>query len=217
MTDFEKDLQNINVKLLYVSPEYVLWHAARISHGGDFKYHTEEENRKLITQLIHMGHHSVLEHMVYSFEVNGITRAVLQELVRHRIASYTVSSTRFTLKKVLSKGVSVAELDKYFRIYNDKQYKATMQTIDYMADVLEENPKIRNDELKYYLPENYRVDRLVFTVNLRTLLNFLHLRLSKRALGEIRALATKIYEIQKVNPTPNTYYEEYEKYLNCNK
>lgn len=48
-------------------------------------------------------HKSVLEHLVYSFDIDGISRAVLQELARHRTASLTVKSTRYTMSKDLKK------------------------------------------------------------------------------------------------------------------
>ena len=46
-------------------------------------------------------HHSVLEHSIITFFIKGISRAVLQELVRHRIASYSVKSTRYTLDQIM--------------------------------------------------------------------------------------------------------------------
>ena len=45
-------------------------------------------------------HASTIEHLVYSFDIDGISRACLTELARHRIASYTVKSTRYTLKEL---------------------------------------------------------------------------------------------------------------------
>ena len=46
-------------------------------------------------------HASTIEHLTYSFDIDGISRACLQELARHRIASYTVKSSRYVLAKEL--------------------------------------------------------------------------------------------------------------------
>lgn len=46
-------------------------------------------------------HASTIEHLSYSFDIDGISRACLQQLCRHRIASYTVQSTRYVLSKLL--------------------------------------------------------------------------------------------------------------------
>jgi thymidylate synthase (FAD) len=62
----------------------------------------EVEESELLKQLsfVHF-HHSVLEHSVITFYIKGISRAVLQELARHRIASYSVKSTRYTLDMIM--------------------------------------------------------------------------------------------------------------------
>ena len=51
-----------------------------------------------------MRHSSTLEHLFYNFYIKGISRACLQELARHRIASYSVKSTRYTLKELRGDG-----------------------------------------------------------------------------------------------------------------
>ena len=45
-------------------------------------------------------HASTIEHLNYTFDIDGVSRALLQELARHRIASYSVKSTRYTLKEL---------------------------------------------------------------------------------------------------------------------
>lgn len=57
----------------------------------------------LVNQLANVYHHdSVLEHIILQYAIKGISRGVLQELVRHRIASYTVQSTRYTMSSVIN-------------------------------------------------------------------------------------------------------------------
>ena len=62
--------------------------------------HTEENKRlKRIKTVANQNKHaSVIEHLVYSFDVDGVSRALLQELARHRHQNLTVRSTRYTLK-----------------------------------------------------------------------------------------------------------------------
>ena len=92
----------MNIKLLNYTPLNICSQAIRTcydSHrlsdnGGD-------KDKELIERVGNKyNHSSVLEHLVYTFEVYGISRACLQELARHRIASLSVKSTRYTLKEL---------------------------------------------------------------------------------------------------------------------
>ena len=64
-------------------------------------YRNEKPNTDLLKRIVNFGHESTIEHIVFNFEIIGISRLCLQEIVRHRIASYTVESTRYTLHKML--------------------------------------------------------------------------------------------------------------------
>jgi len=60
------------------------------------------ENSKLLEQLTWVYfHESILEHIVFNFYLKDFSRGVLQELARHRIASYSVQSTRYTMGDIL--------------------------------------------------------------------------------------------------------------------
>ena len=62
---------------------------------------TGDKDKELINRVGNKNKHkSTLEHLVYTFDVDGISRACLTELARHRIASYSVKSTRYTLKEL---------------------------------------------------------------------------------------------------------------------
>ena len=73
--------------------------------GGCYSTPTDdviEADRALIDRIANQFRHSsTLEHIVYRFSIDGISRACLQELARHRIASYSVKSSRYTLTKEL--------------------------------------------------------------------------------------------------------------------
>ena len=142
-------------------------------------------------------HSSTLEHLNYTFDIDGISRACLQELARHRHASLSVKSTRYTLKELKNEEYfSVDEENdvayKYIvRTYSDVTDRASIASLNYIIQVLKEG--VSNDIAKYCLPESYKTS-LVWTINARSLQNFLQLRTPKSALWEIRELAYAIYD-----------------------
>ena len=153
------------------------------------------KDKELIERLIKNGHHSILEHIYYTFFISGISRLCLQELVRHRIASYSVQSTRYILKKILKNIKIKKDVDKYFvfspdipvEFQREEAYKKIM-----VLKQLKDN--YSNDNLKYLLPENLKTE-LVMSMNCRELRHFLKLRLDKRAHFEIRELAKNVYYV----------------------
>ena len=149
-----------------------------------------DKDLALLKKIIDSKHESVLEHMVFTFKITDISRACLQELARHRIASYSVKSTRYTLKEL--RDTPDNELEKFLikDIEPIVQYSSieSLKKIKIMLNM--PNPDM--DKIKYALPECYKTE-LVWTINLRSLRNFLKLRLSLKAHQEIRKLATMIY------------------------
>lgn len=152
-----------------------------------------ENDTKLLRKIVHTHKHtSTIEHLHLTFKINGISRLCLQELARHRIASYSVKSSRYTLKE-LTKNTDIPEntylssfLVKSGNEIIDYQNIETLKTI---KQLLKSN--IKNDIIKYMLPEAYKVD-LVFSINARALRNLLELRLSGSAHFEIRELANNL-------------------------
>lgn len=149
-----------------------------------------DKDLALLKKIIDSKHESVLEHMVFTFKITDISRACLQELARHRIASYSVKSTRYTLKEL--RDTPDDELEKFLieNIEPIVKYSSieSLKKIKMMLNM--PNPDM--DKIKYALPECYKTE-LVWTINLRSLRNFLKLRLSLKAHQEIRKLANRIY------------------------
>ena len=149
-----------------------------------------DKDLALLKKIIDSKHESVLEHMVFTFKITDISRACLQELARHRIASYSVKSTRYTLKEL--RDTPDNELEKF--LIEDIESIVKSSAIDSLKKIKMmlnmSNPDM--DKIKYALPECYKTE-LVWTINLRSLRNFLKLRLSLKAHQEIRKLATIIY------------------------
>ncbi|WP_044419282.1 FAD-dependent thymidylate synthase [Halarcobacter anaerophilus] len=141
-------------------------------------------------------HASTLEHLSYTFFIDGISRALLQELARHRMASLSVKSTRYTLKELKDEEAFRVEdkqrAEKYLVMTSsDLVNKMSIKALENLREVLQ--TKIGNDVAKYCLPESYKTS-LTWTINARSLQNFIALRTSKSALWEIRNLANAIFE-----------------------
>lgn len=154
-----------------------------------------EKDRQLIDKVGNkFRHSSTLEHLVYTFYVQGISRACLQELARHRMASLSVKSTRYTIKE-LSKEEEFTKADKRAEKYlvftgNELVDEMSVKALENLRICLTKG--IANDKAKYCLPESYKTE-LTWTINARSLQNFLNLRSDGAALWEIQALAREIY------------------------
>ena len=164
----------------------------------DFSNYYKEDNERTgpkDRELIHRvgnknKHASTLEHINYTFDIDGISRACLQELARHRHASMSVKSTRYTLKE-LKEAKYTTQAVMNFLVKVDE---VTDEYNFYALCKIREELKLgkSNDKVKYSLPEAYKTS-LVWTINMRSLQNFLALRTNKAALWEIRDLANLIY------------------------
>ena len=199
----------MKVTLLHHSPLWLASNAIRMSHdnhdksdsidsyGGDI--YIGEKDKALIARVGNkMKHKSVLEQLVYWFDIDGISRACLQELARHRTARLTVKSSRYTLNEL--KITEDSELprflvhtpDSYVNSYNLSLLSQLKTTLICGTS---------NDIAKYMLPEAFKT-RLQWQVDMRNYQSFLELRLDKSALWEIRQLA---YETYKVLPSEHKY------------
>lgn len=150
-------------------------------------------------------HSSTLEHLYYNFYIKGISRACLQELARHRLASYSVKSSRYTLKELKAEDsflpINEANLKRAERFIvktgDDCVDSALVNALENLRLVVASGKA--NDIAKYAMPECYKTE-LSWSVNARSLQNFLALRSAKSALWEIRTLAREIY-----NALPNEH------------
>jgi thymidylate synthase (FAD) len=187
----------MQVTLKHYTPLEVCSHAIRTCWQSFDKSDVGgEKDRALIDRVGNKYKHaSTLEHLVYTFYIQGISRALLQELARHRVASLSVKSTRYTLKE-LKKIEPFAEDDyeaaSEFIVLtrNADVDTASIKALNNLQGLLKQG--ISNDIAKYALPESYKTE-LTWTVNARSLQNFLSLRSSKSALWEIRELAIALY------------------------
>ena len=155
-----------------------------------------EKDKELIDRVGNkFKHASTLEHLVYNFYIEGISRALLQELSRHRMASLSVKSTRYTLKELKSEDIftckDVERAQKYLVLTGVEMVdEMSIKALENLRLVLNEG--ISNDKAKYCLPESYKTE-LTWTINARSLQNFLTLMSDKSALWEIQNLAHALY------------------------
>ena len=80
----------------------VIYAACRQCYSSDFAYNifkkgqsNKEETAKFVKQVIASGHESPLEHVKFTFAIEGVSRALTHQLVRHRLASYSQQSQRY--------------------------------------------------------------------------------------------------------------------------
>jgi thymidylate synthase (FAD) len=134
------------------------------------------------------AHESTLEHVVYTFELT-FSRAVLQQVAKHRIASSSVESTRWALKRIL-KDAKKEDIKNFITLTGDVDIdNNNIEQVWKIAQWCKEKP---NDVTKFALPECFKT-KIMLTINARSLRNWFVLRTSSRALWEIRQVAFDMY------------------------
>ena len=182
--------------------------------GEPYKVEAGGKDKALIDRVGNKNSHSsTLEHLSYNFDISGVSRALMQELARHRMSSFSVKSSRYTLKELKNgfdfinaeyDNLTMAEASKFIVLSgnSDINYYGFL-ALQNLQKALKDNS---NDVAKYVMPESYKTS-LVWTINARSLQNFLQLRTNKAALQEIRNLAYKVFEVL---PEEHKYlFEEY--------
>lgn len=148
-----------------------------------------EGARKMIKAIIKSGHESCIEHASVTFEIDGVSRVVTHELVRHRLASYSQRSQRYVNEAEPSYVVpkEIEENPEANMIYRTAMKDA------WLAYMNLQKLGFKNQISRYVLP-NACTTKICFTANFRSLRNFLKLRCSVRAQPEIRELAYVILD-----------------------
>ena len=189
----------MQITLLTYTPLNICSHAIRTCWQSFEK--SDNGGEKDIELIDRVGnkfkHASTLEHLHYTFYIQGISRALLQELARHRIASLSVKSTRYTLKELRNEQPFLQgdfnNAARYIVLTgNELIDNASIKALENLREILSKTT-ISLDIAKYCLPECYKTE-LTWSTNARSLQNFLALRSSKSALWEIQNLSNKIYD-----------------------
>lgn len=151
-----------------------------------------QNTTQFIEARLKQGHTSIVEHVSFTFEITGISRACAQQLTRHRIASYSMQSQRYVDQ-------SNFEIILPDEIYDNPD--AFNITIDTIAKIKRTYSQLRNlgiskEDARIILPL-CATTTLIATFNTRSLINFFELRCDKAAQAEIRKLAELMHEIVK--------------------
>ena len=171
--------------------------------------------------LTRMGHESPVEHISFTFSVEGVSRSLTHQLVRHRIASYSQRSQRYVreggFEYVIPPSIDKdAETRELFVKTMEEQQRTYDQLADRLADLYKQDlvkeglseMKARStaekkaiEDARYVLP-NACETKIVVTMNARSLLHFFNIRCCNRAQWEIRNLATEMLrQVKQIAPS----------------
>lgn len=205
----------VKVKLLSYTPdgEKLIASAAKLCYSpvgidGIEKNLDEENIESFLTLLMDLNHQSPIEHVSFTFGVEGVSRTLSHQLVRHRIASYSQQSQRYVRLEQFDYIVPPAiEKNKRAREIFSRAMKEDQRHYNEIVEILESEyyeeyrkgkisekqarskaEKRAIEDARYLFP-NACETKLVFTMNTRSLLNFLRLRTCNRAQWEIREMA----------------------------
>lgn len=147
---------------------------------------TEERAKKVIKKVVGMGHLSVVEHAYFTFSVEGVSRSLTHQLVRHRVASYSQQSQRYVsmdkAEYVLPPSIREdPESKMVFKKSMDDSWKAYRQLVK----------KVPKEDARYVLPNACNTN-ITVTMNVRELWHFFSLRCCRRAQWEIRLVAWRM-------------------------
>jgi thymidylate synthase (FAD) len=218
----------VKVRLLTHTPdpERAVASAAKLCYaavGVDqiFETMSDEDVQKFLGRLIELGHGSPFEHASFTFAIEGVSRVLTHQLVRHRIASYSQQSQRYVKLEQFEYIVppNIAANPKAAAIFEEtmkrdqEAYNAIVDAIEApIAEKLISEGK--NEKVAWQTAEKTAIEdarfvfpnacetKIVVTMNARALHNFFEHRCCNRAQWEIRALAVAMLtEVRKLAPT----------------
>lgn len=174
------------------SPIYVVSVAA----GNCYGKHDYSEKR--VKNCVKAGHTSVLEHVSVTFRIEGVSRACMAQITRHRMASFCIESQRY------------CKYDEDF--FNGEWYVMPSSFEDKAASMVEfehavttcaeeytraVDAGVKPEDARYLLPEATKTN-IVMTMNMREIFHFFDMRRDKAAQWEIRQLAEAMAKAMKV-------------------
>ncbi|MBO8169298.1 MAG: FAD-dependent thymidylate synthase [Thermoanaerobacteraceae bacterium] len=178
----------------------------------------DKKTAEFLRKLISMGHLSPLEHAVFTFAVEGVSRVLSHQMVRHRIASYSQKSQRYVSEHNFSYIIppSIQKNPEALAKYREKM-SLIAQSYAELAEIV---PK---EDARYILPSACET-KFICTFNARSLLNFFQHRCCRRAQWEIRELAEEMLRLvrqvapvmfEKAGATCDVYGVCYEGKMSC--
>lgn len=213
----------MNVKLLAYTPEpeKTVACAAKICYAaGDIdtvqEGLTEEKTASFLEMLNSIGHESPIEHASFVFGIEGVSRSLLAQITRHRIASYSVQSQRYvrensfefvlppeieSIPEAKAEFLKAMEEDaKHYEsltaLLKEKHKQAFLQKGESEKSAERKAEKKAIEDARFVLP-NACATKMICTMNARSLMNFFTHRCCSRAQWEIRELATEMLRLVK--------------------
>lgn len=185
-----------------LSPEEAIALGAKLCYSkstiSDLKERISSKDQSVfIERLMDMGHESVLEHASFTFGIEGVSRVLLAQLTRHRIASFSVQSQRYVSYE---NGFGYIIPDSISALGEEAiaKYHSQMEQIESWYNdwqsLLGKKGEKTNEDARFVLP-NACETRILVTMNVRELRHFFSLRMCSRAQWEIRRLANEMFKI----------------------
>ncbi len=212
-----------NVTLLAYTPmpEHTVAAAAKLCYSaGDIasvrEKMTDDKVAGFVDMLVEIGHESPIEHASFTFGIEGVSRSLLAQITRHRIASFSVQSQRYVNENMFEYVIPpyIQDDENALEIYINAMQNAQEQ-YNRLADILAENhtkrlieqgidpneaakkaEKIAIEDARFVLP-NACCTKMICTMNARSLLNFFSHRCCNRAQWEIRSVAEQMLRLCK--------------------
>jgi thymidylate synthase (FAD) len=172
---------------------------------------TDEKTASFIEMLASIGHESPTEHVTFTFGIEGVSRSLLAQITRHRMASFSVQSQRYVREKmfefVLPPEIEeIPEAKAEFLRAMEEDQKHYERLTELLKQKYAGTMDARSAEKKaiedarFVLP-NACETKMVMTINARSLINFFHHRCCNRAQWEIREVADQMLALaSKVAP-----------------
>ena len=147
-----------------------------------------ETAKRIIKRVTGYGHVSVIEHASFTFSIEGVSRALSHQLVRHRIASFTQQSQRYVTYDTLEKYVTPPSIAN-----NAEVKKIFDETLEKISETYQKLLKlgIKKEDARFILP-NAAKTNIIVTMNARELRHFFNLRCCTRSQWEIREVAIEM-------------------------
>ena len=144
--------------------------------------------KRIIRRVTGYGHASVIEHASFTFSIEGVSRAMTHQLVRHRIASFTQQSQRYVTYDTLEKYVTPPSITN-----NEEAKKIFDETLGKISEAYQNLLKlgIKKEDARFILP-NAAKTNIIVTMNARELRHFFNLRCCTRSQWEIREAAREM-------------------------
>lgn len=175
---------------------------------------TEEKTESFLKKLSDLGHESPIEHVSFTFGIEGVSRSLLAQITRHRIASYSVKSQRYVREGEFAYVIPPEiEADEEALSLYEETMRRDQEAYDRLVEILSKRKtqklieqgmsekkaksaadKLANEDARFVLP-NACETKMIVTMNARSLMNFFHHRCCSRAQWEIRALADEMLKL----------------------